>query len=169
MTPTATTTPATPTPTRTPTPTPTPWKFRGSIDGPLCFERSASPEEREAAQAQCSAASTSPAPGTDVTLAGYNIHFDGVSYNLDGTSTWSYTITPVSATKAMNYWILGWFPGRPLLSVSPPAAVVLDWASGIYGIKWSQKLLPTDPPRTYTFTVKGHWEVGESDVFLSDP
>ncbi len=157
------------TPTRTPSPTRTPTLGSvGVIDGPLCFEITASPEERAALQSQCSPTSAT-APDSDVTLLGYNIHFNGVAYNPDGTSTWSYTVTPRGATKALSYWILTWYPGRPLLSSSPAAAVVLDLPTGIYGVKWAQKLLPTDGPRTYSFSVKGHWATGESQVAVGAP
>ncbi|MDH7489040.1 MAG: hypothetical protein QHH80_05985 [Anaerolineae bacterium] len=93
-------------------------------------------------------------PADSETLLGYCFHFDGVTYNGDGTSTWTYTVDDCGATKKLHWWVLGLCSGHTVVSSNPRGYV--RNAGGVYGIVWDVDIWPSDPPQTFTVTL-GDW------------
>ncbi|WP_376791263.1 hypothetical protein [Thermoflexus sp.] len=102
--------------------------------------------------------------GTSIVLDGYQITFLGVDYNSDQTSTWSYEVKPVSASKDLSHWVLALCTNHQVLSSDPPGSVGQDPTTGLWGIKWEQPLRTTDEPRLYTFVLSGWFAIGTTQV-----
>jgi len=92
-------------------------------------------------------------PADTETLAGYCFHFDGVTYNDDGTSTWTYTVQDCGATRRLQRWALEIATYHSVVSSNPPASVGWVPALSLYGIYWNVDIRPGDPPQTFTFTL----------------
>ncbi len=90
-------------------------------------------------------------PDDDETLVGYCFHFDGVTFNDDGTSTWTYTVDDCGATKKLHWWALELCSDHTVVSSDPRGSV--RTISGIYAIVWDVDIRPNDPPQTFTFTL----------------
>lgn len=77
--------------------------------------------------------------GASLVIDGHTFEYLGVTYNSDGTSTWTYQAT--SGTKpSMAYWVLeldsGLFSKDNVLSCSEGREVKTDHNTGLYGLKF---------------------------------
>ena len=110
---------------------------------------------------------------TEVTLGGYTFTFNGVTYNADGTSTWSYTVTPPGTggpdIKDLSHWVLGLCepPDDPtVVSSNPAGSKGTDPLTGLYGIKWDQQISKTGDPVDHSFVLDGWYRVVEVDIAM---
>ena len=92
-------------------------------------------------------------PADSETLLGYCFRFDGVAYNPDGTSTWTYTVYPCGAQKSLNSWTLQLCEAHVVISSDPNGQVRQDPHSPVWGIVWSVNMREDDPPQTFTVTL----------------
>jgi hypothetical protein len=92
-------------------------------------------------------------PTDSETLLGYCFHFDGVVYNPDGTSTWTYTVSDCGAKKGLNSWTLQLCDTHVVISSDPIGQVRQDSHSPVWGIVWSVNMKPGDPSETFTVTL----------------
>ncbi|MFC2084140.1 SdrD B-like domain-containing protein [Bacteroidota bacterium] len=95
------------------------------------------------------------------TCGGYDVYYNGVTYNPDGTSTWSYTMTGVDPQWALSHWVLALCENHVVDSASPsPWEVVLDPWTQLYGIKWDV-LVEKDGSTTFIVTLDKHYDEAE--------
>ncbi|MCF7885698.1 MAG: LruC domain-containing protein [Candidatus Marinimicrobia bacterium] len=110
------------------------------------------------------------ATNTDTsTFNGYEFTFDGFSNNNDGTSTWTYTITGVAGqgpgVKDLSYWVLALCDDHIVDNANPNKwEVVNDNNTGVYGIKWEQKVGKDGGAKTFSFTLDDQYQVGDVEV-----
>jgi hypothetical protein len=97
---------------------------------------------------------------TSVTLNGYLVEFDGLTY-AGGNTTFFYTVTGMGAEHALSFFFLE-IPecAPPLGSYAPPGATIgVDPHTELYGIKWNLSL-GTNESRSYSFTFPGQVPLG---------
>lgn len=88
----------------------------------------------------------------------YRVTFVSVTYNADGTSTWSYTVTKTSSGSSLSYWVMRLCHDAEVVSSSPAGAIVgYHSAVDMYGIKWIGSI-PLGVPVPYSFTLDRHYE-----------
>ena len=118
------------------------------------------------------AAWVGPAFAADqVTLNGYDITFDGVTYNQDGTSTWTYTVDPPGSGsfQDLSHWVLGLcVPNNGgFVSSDPQGVLGTDPTTGVYGIKWETQIDATSSdPVAHTFVLDAWYAVVDTDVVV---
>jgi fibro-slime domain-containing protein len=67
----------------------------------------------------------------------YELSFDGVAYNDDGTSTWTYTFLELSTGKDLSHWAVGLQPCHRLADGTTPGYDFgPDGSTGFWGLKW---------------------------------
>lgn len=106
---------------------------------------------------------------TTVTLGGYTFEFNGRTLNADGTSTWSYTVTPPGSGswQDLSHWVLGLCepPDDPIVVSSNPAGSKgTDGSTGLYGIKWDYQIDKDGAAVDHSFVLNGWYDVVEVDV-----
>ncbi len=95
---------------------------------------------------------------SDVLQVGdHTFEFRGVTYNSDGTSTWSYSVTS-GRKPALSHWVLGFdssFLGRSnVVSCSERYEVNTDPTTGVYGLKFDGGYKDNEA-RAVSFTLDG--------------
>jgi hypothetical protein len=128
----------------------------GHYDDPVVAEQ---PVTTGPAFAVTPTASNATVVGT-VLLGGYSIDFDGRSYENDQT-TFTYTVTRLDPTHAMNYFLIEIPACAPALASADPqdGSLATDPATGLYGVKWSAQL-ELNESRSYSMTFPGDVPVG---------
>ncbi len=96
--------------------------------------------------------------GEALEIAGHTFEYLGVSYNSDGTSTWTYRAT--SGTKpSLAYWVLeldsGIFSKDNIVRCSEGREVKTDHNTGLYGLKFGSGYKDGEA-REVSFTLD-HW------------
>jgi len=94
----------------------------------------------------------------------FTVNFKGVSYNTDGTSTWTYTLRWNGKPYALSYFLieLGQCTQGKLVGSSPQHSEFgRDGVTRIYGIKWEYNdNFPANQDVNFSFTLNGHYEKG---------
>ena len=126
----------------------------GQHDDPMQTDFSAIPDAVE--QSTVAAPSVYPS----VVLSGYLVEFNGSVFS-EGQTTFSYTVTGVSASHALSNFFLelpgcapeasAFDPGGPTVNVSP--------LNNLFGATWNIALA-TDGSRSYSMTFPGHVPLG---------
>ena len=118
------------------------------------------------------AASPLAANGDTATICGYDVTYNGVTNNPDGTSTWSYTVKPgaVTPAKGLSHWVLGLCVPEHDNKVQEPTDPD-PWTqgtdsshTGITGIKWDYEVLEDSTGVTFTVTLSEYYDVGISSI-----
>lgn len=118
------------------------------------------------------AASPLAANGDTATICGYDVTYNGVTYNPDGTSTWSYTVKASTVTppaKGLSHWVLGLcvpqHDGEVQEPTDPdPWTQGTDPHTGVTGIKWDYEVPEDGTEVTFTFTLSQQYKVGEEII-----
>ncbi len=98
------------------------------------------------------------------TFDGFSFLFNGATNNGDGTSTWSYTVTGVGASKDLSHWVLALCDDHEVLSANLDWEVNTDPRTGVYGIKWDNEINKNGGTKTFTFVLNGEYTVGTVEV-----
>ncbi len=96
----------------------------------------------------------------------HSFEFRGVTYNSDGTSTWSYNVTS-GRKPALSHWVLGFDPSllraSNVISCSERYEVNTDPTTGVYGLKFDGGY-KDDETRSVTFTLDGRYSVVSTSI-----
>jgi len=100
------------------------------------------------------------------TFDGFKFEFDGMVNNGDGTSTWTYTVTGMGASKDLSHWVLALCQDHEVLSASFSGKweVNVDPTTNVYGIKWDKEIDKNGGSLTFSFTLNGIYEIDLNDV-----
>jgi hypothetical protein len=99
-----------------------------------------------------------------VDLNGFLFEFLGVQYNLDGTSTWTYKVTGIGARRSLSHWKLKLLNDHNVTTSTPNTwEVHVDPHFEYYGIKWDSSVHKNGGVRTFSFTLDGRFDVGDTD------
>lgn len=98
----------------------------------------------------------------ETTFNGFNFVFNGSTNNIDGTSTWSYTVTGVGASKDLSHWILALcdeLDEQDVVDTVPSSDVEIgtDPTTQVYGIKWDKEIDKNGGTKTFEFTLNGQY------------
>ncbi len=99
---------------------------------------------------------------------GFNVTFNGVTDNNDGTYTWSYTIANVDQNNDLSHWVLGLCETENynIIESHPTYSDInTDPSTGTYGIKWDVRI-EKGKSKTFTFTVDKNYEQVTEDYSL---
>lgn len=67
----------------------------------------------------------------------YEVSFVDVSFNANGTSSWTYHVRELPTGKDLSHWNLGLCEEHGIMEGTTPGYVVgIDGSTGFYGIKW---------------------------------
>ncbi len=99
------------------------------------------------------------------TFDGFKFEFNGRTLNGDGTSTWSYTVTGVGASKDLSHWALALCEGHNLAAGYPNnGEIVVDPTLGIDGIKWDHEINKNGGVASFEFTLDAQYEIDLAEV-----
>lgn len=103
------------------------------------------------------------------TFGGYIFEFDGVEYNNDGTSTWTYTVTGDGGDPHdLSNWVLGLCKGDHNVTSSDPDGTVGDNDQpnqvGVYGVKWDEEIDKDGESMSFSFTLSKKYDIELVDV-----
>ncbi len=97
---------------------------------------------------------------------GFDVHFDGVVNNNDGTSTWTYTITGINADHDLSHWVLALCEDNVIDASPEPWEVVTDPTTGLFGIKWDVPVNKDGGQVTFSVTLDGQFEAVITDLAI---
>ena len=96
----------------------------------------------------------------------HSFEFRGVTYNSNGTSTWSYNVTS-GRKPALSHWVLGFDPSllraSNVISCSERYEVNTDPTTRVYGLKFDGGY-KDDETRSVTFTLDGWYSVVSTSI-----
>jgi len=103
----------------------------------------------------------------DITsLGGFQFEFDGMVENINGTSTWTYTVTGMAPSGSGNefhdlsHWVLALCDDHGVNSGTPTGwELNTDPTLGVYGIKWDKEINKFGGTATFSFTLDGLYDV----------
>ncbi|MEE8141476.1 MAG: hypothetical protein V3T77_00080 [Planctomycetota bacterium] len=97
------------------------------------------------------------------TVGDFTCQFQGVTYNPDFTSSWSYTLVWDGTLPALEHLTIGLCPQAQVVSSTPPADTFgYDGTSGIFGIKWDfDEDFPAEIPVEFSFVLGAHYAADE--------
>jgi len=106
---------------------------------------------------------------TSTTFGGFQFDYDGMVENIDGTSTWTYTITGVAPSgpqyKDLSHWVLALCNNHNVTSGTPSGwEVNTDPTLNIFGIKWDEEINKTGGVETFSFTLDNQYDVEPVEV-----
>lgn len=101
---------------------------------------------------------------------GFDVQFDGVVNNSNGTSTWTYTITGINAPHDLSHWVLALCEDHVVLDATPndgeENVAKVDPTTGVYGIKWDVEVDKNGGQQTFSVTLNGQYDEVETDLAI---
>jgi len=104
------------------------------------------------------------------TFGGFQFKFDGMVENINGTSTWTYTVTGVApggpTYKDLSHWVLALCQNHTVTSATPNGVweVNTDPTLNVYGIKWDYEINKEGGTKTFSFTLNKQYDIGIVDL-----
>lgn len=102
------------------------------------------------------------------TFGGFSFEFDGMIENINGTSSWTYTVTGIapegSGYKDLSHWVLALCDDHEVSSANYDWELNTDPTLEVYGIKWDKEINKTGGTSTFTFILDGHYDVVPANV-----
>ena len=101
-------------------------------------------------------------------MAGFKYIYLGYENNSDGTSTWKYNVrSSASTSEDLSYWVLALNEEHEVIkaSTSNSGELTEDWNTGVYGVKFNQKIKKIYESYDYYFTLNSQYS--EAEVTLA--
>ncbi|MFG0251337.1 MAG: hypothetical protein ACF8NJ_00520, partial [Phycisphaerales bacterium JB038] len=93
----------------------------------------------------------------------YEVSFDGVAYNDDGTSTWTYTFLELGVGKDLSHWAVGLQTCHRLADGTTAGYDFgPDGSTGFWGLKWDVE--EQFDGGTYEIVLDRHHLMGDVEV-----
>ncbi len=102
----------------------------------------------------------------DELCGGFDVNFDGVTNNNDGTSTWTYTVTGINAAHDLSHWVLALCEDNVISASPSPWEVGTDPTSGVFGIKWDVPVNKFNGQVTFSVTLDGQYSQTTTDIAI---
>ena len=98
------------------------------------------------------------------TFGGFLFEYDGMIENIDGTSTWTYTVSGVSPGgpdyKDLSHWVLALCEDHTVTTPTTDGwEVNTDPTLDFYGIKWDEEINKEEGTTTFSFTLDDQYDV----------
>ena len=102
-------------------------------------------------------------------FGGFQFDYKGMTENIDGTSTWTYTITGVAPSRSqynnLSSWVLALCNNHTVTDGTPAGwEVNTDPNLSIYGIKWDEEIDKTTGVTTFSFTLDNQYDVEAVEI-----
>lgn len=100
------------------------------------------------------------------TFGGYQFVFNAMIENMDGTSTWTYTITGTSPAgpsyKDLSHWVMELCDDHRVVEATPSDYItyITDPSLNIYGIKWNKEINKNGGSMIFSVTLGQYYDIG---------
>lgn len=102
----------------------------------------------------------------DELCGGFDVNFDGVTNNNDGTSTWTYTVTGMNGAHDLSHWVLALCENNVVSASPSPWEVGTDPTSGVFGIKWDVPVNKFNGQVTFSVTLNGQYSQTTTEIAI---